>query len=63
MEEKIILDNLTNNSVSVKKEYVQDVNGVETKVGESWRKAYINTEKGRVEVIAELSEIYVNAIF
>lgn len=63
MLEKISLDMLNKDSVSVKKQkYVVD-EGVEYSVGKPWRKAYINSESGRQQVINELPQEHQNAIF
>lgn len=63
MEEKITLDMLTQDSVSVKKQNITTTNGVEYVIGEPWRKAYVNSATGREEVQAELGSKYVTAIF
>lgn len=61
--EKITLDMLTPESVSVKKQQFVLLNGVEQPVGEPWRKAYVNSNDGRAAVEAELPEPYRSAIF
>lgn len=63
MEEKITLDMLTQDSVSVKKQNVTIINDKEYVLGEPWRKAYMNSIEGRAEVQKELQEKYVTAIF
>jgi hypothetical protein len=63
MEEKITLDLLTQDSVSIKKQNVTTINGVEYELGEPNRKAYVNSIEGREEVKAELEEKYITAIF
>lgn len=63
MNEKISLDMLTQNSVSLKKQNYTTVNGVEYPVGEPWRKAYVNSTSGRAQVTAEVPEPYKTAIF
>ena len=62
MYEKISLDMLTETSVSVKtQKYVED-GGVEYAVGEPHRRAYVNSERGRAEIAAELPEPYLSAV-
>jgi len=59
---KITLDMLTETSVSVKtQKYVED-GGVEYAVGEPHRRAYVNSERGRAEIAAELPEPYLSAV-
>jgi len=63
MIEKITLDMLTENSVSIKKQkYIVD-NGEEYPVGQPWRRAYVNSERGRQQVQEEVPEPYRSAIF
>ena len=54
MIEKYMLDNLNQNSVSVKKQ---------NPVGQLWRRAYVNSVQGRAQVQAEVPEPYCTAIF
>lgn len=63
MEERITLDMLTRDSVSLKKQKYVLIDGVEYPVGEPWRRAYINSARGRTEVEAEVPEPYKTAIF
>ncbi len=63
MEERITLDMLTQTGVSVKKQRILIEDGVEYEVGHPHRKAYINSLRGRQEVIDELPEPQRNAIF
>jgi len=63
MEERITLDMLTPVCVSVKKQRILIEGGVEYEVGHPHRKAYINSLRGRQEVIDELPEPQRNAIF
>lgn len=63
MNEKYIIDMLTQHSVSVIKQRVMEFDGVELNVGEPHRKAYINNEKGRLEVEQELPLPQASAIF
>jgi len=62
MFEKITLDMLTQDSVSLKKQQHITVNGVEYPIGEPWRRAYINSVQGRAQVQAEVPEPYLSAI-
>lgn len=62
MEEKLILDMLTQDSVSIKKQNITTINGVGYAIGEPWRRAYINSEEGRKEVQSEVVEPYISAI-
>lgn len=61
--EKITLDNLTQDSVSVKTQKYYVVDGVEFPVGQPHRKSYVNSVRGRKEVKDELPELQQNAIF
>lgn len=63
MNEKITLDMLTTDSVSVKTQKYATVDGIEYPIGQPHRKAYENSTKGRQEVEAELPEAQKNAIF
>ena len=63
MIERITLDMLTADSVSVKTQRYTTVDGQEYPIGQPHRKAYINSEKGRDEVQSELPEAQRNAIF
>ena len=63
MNEKYIIDMLTQHSVSVIKQRVMEFDGVEMNVGDPHRKAYINNEKGRLEVEQELPLPQASAIF
>ena len=63
MIEKITLDMLTQDSVSVKKERYYDDNGTLYPIGQPHRKAYMNSTRGREEVINELPLAQQNAIF
>ena len=61
IEEKLIIDMLTDSSVSIltQKYYVE--NGTYTQLGQNHRKAYSNTENGRLE-LAELPQNVQNSI-
>ena len=63
MIEKYTIDQLTNNSVSVKKEIFMVEDGQEIPVGNPHRKTYENNAAGRQLVIDELPEPQKNAIF
>ena len=63
MKEKITLDMLTQDSVSLKKQQYTTVDGQEYPIGEPWRRAYINSVQGRAQVQAEVPEPYRSAIF
>lgn len=63
MIEKITLDMLTENSVSIKKQKYVVYNGEEYPVGQPWRRAYVNSERGRQQVQEEVPEPYRSAIF
>jgi len=60
--EKIFLDMLTQDSVSVRKQNYVTVDGVEYPVGQPWRRAYVNSAAGRQQVQTEVPEPYLTAI-
>lgn len=62
MIEKITLDMLNQDSVSVSKQTYVDYMGQLYPIGQLWRKAYVNSIKGREQVVAELPQAQVNAI-
>ena len=62
MFEKITLDMLTQDSVSIKKQQYTTVESVEYPIGEPWRRAYVNSVQGRSQVQAEVPEPYKSAI-
>jgi hypothetical protein len=62
MNEKITLDMLTQDSVSLKKQNFATVDGVEYPIGQPWRRAYINSPSGRLAVESEVTEPYKTAI-
>jgi hypothetical protein len=62
MIEKITLDMLTQDSVSLKKQNHTVVDGKEYPIGEPWRRAYVNSVQGRSQVQAEVPEPYKSAI-
>lgn len=53
MSMKIVLDSLSTNNVSIKK---QELNDEEKKVGDPWRVGYANTERGRKKVEGEVDD-------
>jgi len=61
--EKIYLDALTPESVGVRKEKFVIIDGVEEKIGDPWRRAYVNSPSGRQQVQDEVPEPYRAAIF
>ena len=61
--EKIFLDMLTPESVSVRKQKFVTVDGVEYPIGDPWRRAYVNSIVGRQQVQDEVPEPYKTAIF
>lgn len=63
MIEKITLDMLTVDSVSVKTQRYVDVDGIEYPIGEPHRRAYVNSNSGRVAVESNLPEAQKNAVF
>lgn len=63
MNEKITLDMLTSDSVSVKIQKYTSIEGQECPIGQPHRKAYVNSTRGRAEVEAELPQAQRNAIF
>lgn len=62
IKEKITLDMLTQNSVSVLRQNFIELNGVETQVGGNVRNAYENDETGREILKNTLPEEYYNAV-
>jgi hypothetical protein len=63
MIEKITLDGLTQDSVSLKKQNYVEVEGELQFVGQPWRRAYVNSEQGRAQIVAEIPEPYKSAVF
>lgn len=59
--EMYTLDMLNNNSVSLLKQFF-DVNSGE-QIGTNWRKVYVNSTRGRIEVESEVIEPYATVIF
>lgn len=62
IKEKIILDMLTTDSVSVLKQQYITVDGTDVKVGENVRNAYMNTQTEREQLKEILPEEYYNAV-
>ena len=62
IKEKIILDMLTNDSVSVLKQQYITVDGTDIRVGENVRNAYMNTQTERELLKSELPEEFYNAV-
>lgn len=63
MLEKVTLDMLTQNGVSLRKQQYTTVEELEYPIGEPWRRAYVNSVQGRKQVNAEVAEPYKTAIF
>ena len=61
--EKITLDMLTPDSVSIKTQRYAVIDGVEYPIGDPWRRAYVNSSSGRQQVQDEVPEPYRSAIF
>ena len=62
IKEKIILDMLTNDSVSVLKQQYITVDGTDIRVGENVRNAFMNTQTEREQLKEILPEEYYNAV-
>lgn len=62
MIEKYTLDMLTQDSVSVSKQTYIEYMGQTYPIGELWRRAYVNSVRGRQKVVDELPQAQVNAI-
>ena len=62
IKERITLDMLTKDSVSVLRQKFVVIDGTEMQVGENVRNAYMNCENDREILKAELSEEYYNAV-
>lgn len=62
MKELITIDELTKNSVSVKREKVIQVEGIEYRVPNPTRKSYVNSINGRIELEKELNEPFINSV-
>ena len=62
LKEKITLDMLTKDSVSVLRQQFVNINGVEMQVGENIRNTYINSVIGREQIAEVLPEEYFKAV-
>lgn len=62
MTEEIILDLLNKNGVSIKKQKYIVEDGIKYSAGKPWRRSYINSEEGRIQLQNELSEPYLSAV-
>lgn len=62
IKERITLDMLTKDSVSVLRQKFVIIDGAEMQVGGNVRNAYMNCENDREILKAELSEDYYNAV-
>lgn len=62
LKEKITLDMLTKDSVSVLRQQFINYNGTEMQVGENVRNAYMNSKSGREQLRAVLPDEYYNAV-
>lgn len=62
MEQKIIIDELTNTSVSIMTRDFITVEGKDYFVGNPHRKAYVNSQEGRESISKELPEPYLSAV-
>lgn len=62
IKEKITLDMLTKDSVSVLRQKFITLNGEDVQVGGNVRNAYMNCENDREILKTELSEEYYNAV-
>ncbi|MBU5425023.1 hypothetical protein KQI41_01255 [Tissierella pigra] len=62
MIEKITLDMLTQDSVSVKKQQYVVQEGKEYAIGDIWRRAYVNSLQGRQQIQEEVTEPYKSVV-
>lgn len=62
LKEKITLDMLTKDSVSVLRQQFLTFNGEEMQVGGNIRNTYMNDESGREQLRKVLSDEYFNAV-
>lgn len=58
----VIVDMLTETSVSILKKVIADINGIPTQIGQNWRRAYVNSPIGRNQISEELAEPYLSAV-
>lgn len=62
IKEKIALDMLTNDSVSILKQQYITIDGTDIKVGDNIRNAFMNTQTERELLKAKLPEEFYNAV-
>ena len=62
IKNKISLDVLNENSVTVKTQQYIEVDGKALHVGELHAKAYMNSERGREELAEDVPESYLSAV-
>ena len=62
IKEKIALDMLTNDSVSILKQQYITIDGTDIKVGDNVRNAFMNTQAEREQLKEILPEEYYNAV-
>ena len=62
IKEKITLDMLTTDSVSVLKQQYISVDGTDIRVGENVRNSFMNTQSEREQLRAKLPEEFYNAV-
>lgn len=62
IKEKIALDMLTTDSVSVLRQQYTTIDGADVKVGDNVRNAYMNTQTERELLKSELPEEFYNAV-
>lgn len=63
MNIKYTIDMLNENSVSVKTQQFTSIEGLEYDIGQPHRKSYVNSIRGRQEVVNQLPQAQQNAIF
>lgn len=62
MIERFILDNLHQDGVSVKKQNFIVYQEKEYPAGDIWRRLYVNSERGRMQIVNELPQAQSTAI-
>ena len=62
MTTKTTLDMLTADSVSIKTQQYTTVEGIEYSIGQPHRCAYVNSERGRAEIMGVLADPYLSAV-
>ncbi|MER2119198.1 MAG: hypothetical protein ABS935_02965 [Solibacillus sp.] len=63
MIEKLYIDTLTNDNVSIRRQQFTIIDGNEYSTSHTWRRAYVNSLQGRISVENEVPEPYKIAIF